>query len=160
MAKAQAPGWAKYAHEKLADTGFRRGGARAAVIELLEREECARSAIEIEDALRGGDRRVGRATVYRVLDELDQLGLIARIDIGDGVARYESVFPGGAEHHHHLVCDDCGRLMPFSDDELERAIRRIARREDFSINDHDVTLHGSCADCAEPGSPGAGTASQ
>src|SRR5918912_2871273 len=127
MAKGHAPGWAQYAHERLASTGFRRGGARSAVIELLDGEECARSAIEIEDSLRGGGRRVGRATVYRVLDELDQLGLVTRIEIGDGLTRYESVFPGGAEHHHHLVCDDCGKLMPFMDDELERAIRRVAR---------------------------------
>jgi Fur family transcriptional regulator, ferric uptake regulator len=148
MAKADAPAWAAYAHERLASTGFRRGGARSAVIELLDGEECARTAIEIEDALRVGGRRVGRATVYRVLDELDHLGLVTRIEIGDGLARYESVFPNGAQHHHHLVCDDCGKLTPFTDDELERAIRRVARREAFAVNDHDVTLHGSCPDCA------------
>jgi Fur family transcriptional regulator, ferric uptake regulator len=145
---AEAPAWAAYAHERLANTGFRRGGARSAVIELLDAEECALSATEIEDALRAGDRRVGRATVYRVLDELDHLGLVTRIEIGDGLARYEAVFPNGAQHHHHLVCDDCGKLVPFSDDELERAIRRVARRESFVVNDHDVTLHGFCPDCA------------
>jgi Fur family transcriptional regulator, ferric uptake regulator len=148
MAKADAPVWAQYAHERLASTGFRRGGARSAVIELLDGQECARSAIEIEDALKAGGRRVGRATVYRVLDELDSLGLVTRIEIGDGLARYEAMYPGGAQHHHHLVCDDCGKLMPFTDDELERAIRRVARREAFAINDHDVTLHGFCPDCA------------
>ena len=147
MAAPHAPGWSRYAHERLASTGFRRGGARTAVIELLNAEACARSAIEIEDSLRGGGRRVGRATVYRVLDELDRLGLVARIEIGDGLTRYESVFPGGVEHHHHLVCDDCGRLIPFVDDELERAIHRVARRESFAVDEHDVTLHGSCPDC-------------
>lgn len=148
MAGQQAPGWSQYAHERLASTGFRRGGARSAVIELLNAEECARSAIEIEDELRAGGRRVGRATVYRVLDELVGLGLVTRIEIGDGLTRYEAVFPDGAEHHHHLVCDGCGKLTPFTDDELERTIRRVARRESFTINDHDVTLHGSCEDCA------------
>jgi Fur family ferric uptake transcriptional regulator len=148
MAGTHAPGWDQYAHQRLASTGFRRGGARSAVIGLLNGEECARSAIEIEDALRAGGRRVGRATVYRVLDELDDLGLVTRIEIGDGLTRYEAVFPNGAQHHHHLVCDDCGKLTPFTDDELERAIRRVARREAFAINDHDVTLHGSCPDCA------------
>jgi Fur family ferric uptake transcriptional regulator len=147
MADGQGPGWARYAHERLASTGFRRGGARSAVIDFLDAQECARTAIEIEDALRERGRRVGRATVYRVLDELDELGLVTRIEIGDGLSRYELVYPDGAEHHHHLVCDGCGKLMPFVDDELERAIRRVARREDFVIQDHDVTLHGSCADC-------------
>jgi Fur family transcriptional regulator, ferric uptake regulator len=148
MARAQAPGWTDYAHERLASTGYRRGGGRSALIELLDGQECALSAQEIEDRLRGGERKVGRATVYRVLDELDRLGLIARVEIGDGVTRYESLFPDGAEHHHHLVCDSCGKLIPFMDDELERAIRRVARREGFAIEDHDVTLHGACADCS------------
>jgi Fur family transcriptional regulator, ferric uptake regulator len=148
MAGTQALGWPDYAHSRLASTGFRRGGARSALIELLGTEECALSAIEIEDALRAGGRRIGRATVYRVLDELDGLGLVTRIEIGDGMTRFEAVFPDGAQHHHHLVCDGCGKLTPFTDDELERTIRRVARRESFSINDHDVTLHGSCESCA------------
>jgi Fur family ferric uptake transcriptional regulator len=143
-----APRWSQYAHERLAGGGFRRGGARASVIEVLDGERCARSAIEIEDLLRDRGRRVGRATVYRVLDELDGLGLVAKVEIGDGTTRYESVYPDGAEHHHHLVCDDCGKLVPFTDDELERTIRRVARRASFTVSDHDVTLHGACADCA------------
>ncbi len=140
--------WTDLAHERLASTGYRRGGGRSAVIDLLDRQECALSAQEIEDALRAGDRKVGRATVYRVLEQLDGLGLVSRVEIGDGVARYETVLPDSGEHHHHLVCDACGKLIPFVDDELERAIRRVARREDFAVDDHDVTLHGACADCA------------
>src|SRR4051794_11706589 len=58
MADGQGPGWARYAHERLASTGFRRGGARSAVIDFLDAQECARTAIEIEDALREGGRRV------------------------------------------------------------------------------------------------------
>src|ERR1700754_262047 len=141
--------WTEIAHERLAETGYRRGGGRSAVIELLDRQECALSAQEIEDALRACDRKVGRATVYRVLEQLDGLGLVSHVEIGDGVARYETVQPDGHEHHHHLVCDECGKLIPFVDDELERAIRRVARREDFAVDDHDVTLHGACADCAK-----------
>jgi Fur family ferric uptake transcriptional regulator len=145
---AEAPRWSQYAHERLAGSGFRRGGAREALIEVLDGEGCARSAIEIEDLLRAGGRRVGRATVYRVLDELDGLGLVTKVEVGDGTTRYEAVYPDGAEHHHHLVCRDCGKLVPFSDDELERTIRRVARRASFTVSDHDVTLHGACSDCA------------
>ena len=147
MAGHTAPGWSTYAHQRLASTGYRRGGARSAVIDLLDRETCALTAVAIEDALRDGGRRVGRATVYRVLDELDELGLVTKIEIGDGLTRFEAVFPDGTQHHHHLVCSDCGKLTPFTDDELERTIRRVARRAAFAINDHDVTLHGSCGDC-------------
>jgi len=148
MGSAHAPRWSSFARERLANDGYKRGGGREAVIDLLDGQECALSAQEIEDALRDGERKVGRATIYRVLDELDSLGLIARVEIGDGITRYESLFPGGAEHHHHLVCDGCGKLIPFVDDELERAIRRIARREGFTVAEHDVTLRGTCPRCS------------
>jgi len=66
--------------------------------------------------------------------------------VGDGVARYE---PQRPQHHHHLVCDGCGRLEPFEDDALELAIRRLADRVAFDVSDHDVTLHGSCDRCRD-----------
>jgi Fur family ferric uptake transcriptional regulator len=139
--------WSDHAAAQLTAAGHRRGGAREAVIELLDVQECALTALEIEDALRAG-RRVGRASVYRVLDELESLGLVSRVDVGDGVARYEPQRPQDAAHHHHLVCDGCGRLEPFQDDALEQAIRRLAERVAFDVSDHDVTLHGCCERCS------------
>jgi Fur family transcriptional regulator, ferric uptake regulator len=136
--------WSAHALDRLTSAGHRRGGAREAVIGLLDEQPCALSALEIEDALRDG-RRVGRASVYRVLDELVSLDLVSRVDVGDGVVRYE---PHRPQHHHHLVCDGCGRLTPFQDDALEQAIRRLADRVAFDVSDHDVTLHGSCERCS------------
>ena len=138
--------WLEHANAQLTAAGHRRGGAREAVIELLDAQECALTALEIEDALRAG-RRVGRASVYRVLDELVSLGLVDRVEVGQGVARYEPA-RGEAHHHHHLVCDGCGRLEPFQDDALEQAIRRLAERVAFDVSDHDVTLHGCCERCS------------
>jgi Fur family ferric uptake transcriptional regulator len=91
---------------------------------------------------------VGRASIYRVLEELEELGLVTRLDLGTGTARFEAVDPAGDRHHHHLLCDDCGDLVPFSDPELERAIGRLARRLPYPVSGHDVTLHGSCASCS------------
>jgi Fur family transcriptional regulator, ferric uptake regulator len=139
---AMEAAWAEHAAARLTAAGHRRGGAREAVIELLDSQPCALTALEIEDALRPG-RRVGRASVYRVLDELETLGLVSRVDVGDGIARYEP----HRGHHHHLVCDGCGRLEPFQDDALEQAIRRLAERVSFDVSDHDVTLHGCCERC-------------
>jgi Fur family ferric uptake transcriptional regulator len=83
-----------------------------------------------------------------VLDELVTLGLLSRVEVGDGVARYEPQRPHHEnEHHHHLVCDGCGRLEPFQDDALERAIHGLADRVAFVVSDHDVTLHGTCEAC-------------
>jgi Fur family transcriptional regulator, ferric uptake regulator len=140
--------WGEHALERLADEGYRRGGARQAVIELLDEQTCALSALAIEDALRAREgRQVGRASIYRVLDELVSLDLLSRVDVGDGLARYEPQRPHAHGHHHHLVCDGCGKLEPFEDDALERAIRVLAGRVAFDVSDHDVTLHGCCERC-------------
>jgi len=142
-----APTWADHAAERLAEAGFRRGGARAAVVELLDAQPCALSAYDIEQALRDtGDRAVARASVYRILDELEELKLVSRIDVGQGITRYEPIRPGG--HHHHMVCDACGTIVPFADDALERAIDRLAKRVTFAVDEHEIVLHGRCADCA------------
>ncbi len=137
--------WSDQALERLSGAGYRRGGAREAVIELLDEQPCALSALDIEDQLRARDgRRVGRASIYRVVDELVTLGLLNRVEVGDGLARYE---PQRHGHHHHLVCDGCGRLEPFEDEALERVIHRLGERVAFDVSDHDVTLHGTCDTC-------------
>ena len=118
--------WAEHADRRLAEAGFRRGGARAAVIGLLDRQACALSAYDIEDALRADGRGVARASVYRVLDELVGLALVTRVEVGQGSTRYEAARPDG-DHHHHMVCDRCGAVQPFADDDLERRPRRLRR---------------------------------
>jgi Fur family ferric uptake transcriptional regulator len=140
--------WAARATERLAQSGYRHGGARAAVIELLDRQGCALSALEVEAALNAeGERRVSRASVYRILEELEALGLIARLELGRGLARFEPARMEG--HHHHMVCDRCGEIIPFEDEGLERSIARLARSTAFAVADHDVVLHGACADCRD-----------
>jgi Fur family transcriptional regulator, ferric uptake regulator len=145
---ASASRWAEAAGDRLSEAGYRRGGARKAVVELLSQQDCALTALEIEDRLRGSGRQVGRASIYRVLEELEELGLVTRLDLGTGTARFEVADPGGDRHHHHLLCDDCGDLVPFSDAELERVIGRVSRRLPYPVSGHDVTLHGSCASCS------------
>jgi Fur family ferric uptake transcriptional regulator len=138
--------WAQHAAAELRGAGFRGGGARAAVLDYLGRQRCCLSAQELFDGLRGEGRAIGIATVYRVLDQLAELRLVHRVDLGEGVARYEPALPGG-DHHHHLVCDDCGRVEAFSDAALERALSRVAGAKGFEVDAHDVVLHGACGDC-------------
>jgi Fur family ferric uptake transcriptional regulator len=148
MATAEHEPWGQRATRALADAGYRRGGARAAVVELLDAQQCALSAVEIEEALRAhGGRAVARASIYRILEELERLRLVARIEVGQGLARFEAV--RHEEHHHHMVCDRCGDVIPFADDELERTIRRLTRKVAFDVAEHDVVLHGACADCRD-----------
>jgi len=138
--------WAEHALERVARAGHRSGGARRAVIESLAEQECCRSAQEIFDQLRADGRRVGIASVYRVLDLLLTLGLVQRLDLGGGVSRYEPALPGG-EHHHHLVCVRCGLVSPFEDPGLERALEGTAERSEYTVDAHDVVLRGRCPDC-------------
>jgi Fur family transcriptional regulator, ferric uptake regulator len=146
-AEAHAAGWAERAEATLTAAGRRRGGARAAVIDLLGSQPCALTAQEIEDELRNSDRRVSRASIYRVLDELEGLCLVQRVETGQAMVRYERVCEAG-EHHHHLVCERCGLVMPFSDPALERAITRISEQVPLSVVDHEIVLRGQCRDCA------------
>ena len=138
--------WTDRALDKLADAGYRRGGARRELLELLSAQRCALSALEIEDTLAQGSRRVSRASVYRILEELEKIGVVQRVEIGEGISRFEPVRHGRG-HHHHLVCDQCGRLEPFSDEGLERAIKRLSHRVPLEVSEHEVVLHGACAEC-------------
>jgi Fur family transcriptional regulator, ferric uptake regulator len=140
--------WVEHAEATLAAAGHKRGGARRALIELLAAQACALTAREIEDAMRhDGARRVSRASIYRVLDELERLRLVQRVEIGQAMVRYERTSEH-AEHHHHLVCDECGTVMPFSDPELERTIEALSQHVPLAVSDHEIVLHGACRDCA------------
>jgi len=138
--------WSEHVHAVLAQAGLKRGGARERVIELLATKPCALSAVEIEDELRSLGRPTGRASVYRVLDLLVEHGLAERLEVGDGQARFERSHPDG-EHHHHLVCDRCGRLVAFDDPGLEQAIDRLSDRLGVRVDSHDVLLRGACQRC-------------
>jgi Fur family transcriptional regulator, ferric uptake regulator len=138
--------WNDHARDVLKDRGFSRGGARDAVIDFLGQQRCAVSAQDIHKALRQKGRAIGIASVYRSLEALHGLQLVQRFDAGHGEGLYEPVAPTG-EHHHHVVCDDCDRIMPFEDPALERAIDKLAKRVPYAIAGHDVVLHGRCPDC-------------
>jgi len=139
--------WAEQTLAALEGRGRRGGGARRAVVELLGRQDCCLTAQQIFDKLRADGRRVGIASVYRVLEQLSERGLVQRIDLGAGIARYEPALESG-EHHHHLVCDDCGKVEAFADPELEAVIHKVERKTGYSVAAHDVVLRGACRDCA------------
>jgi Fur family transcriptional regulator, ferric uptake regulator len=138
--------WSEHVHAQLARAGLRRGGARERIIELLASESCALSAVEIEDALRARGERIGRASIYRVLELLVEQELVERVTVGQGLSRFERILASG-EHHHHLLCEQCGRLVAFDDPGLERAINRVSERLGARVDHHEVVLRGACEDC-------------
>jgi len=140
-------GWAEYALTKLQEAGHRRGGARTIVVGALAAHDCAVTALDLDDELARRSPRVARASVYRALEQLEQLGLVRRIEVARGVAGYERVDPTG-HHHHHAICRDCGRMVPFEDRSLEQAIGRLCDSMDFDVSEHDVVLRGRCQRCS------------
>jgi Fur family ferric uptake transcriptional regulator len=147
--------WSDRARAVIRRAGHRRGGARDVLIELFAREDCALTSQEIDKRLRAWrqngvvERAVGIASVYRGVEVLQDLRLIARVDVGDGVARYERApLEQNEHHHHHFVCDQCGLLVPFDDDALEDAINALESRFGFEAKEHEVVLRGTCLECS------------
>ncbi len=141
--------WASRAEAALVAAGRRSGGARRALLLLLGEQSCALTASELEQELRArSDRPVSRASVYRILDELEHASLVTRVETGQGVVRYERSHDAEGAHHHHLVCDTCGVVMPFADEALERAIDELSERVPLAVSEHEIVLHGACSSCA------------
>ncbi len=139
--------WADQVHLILRQAGLRHAEARERVIELLAAEPCALSAVEIKATLEARGQRVGLASIYRALELLNEHGLVERVAVGPGLARFERSLPGGEHHHHHLVCEECGRLVAFDDPTLERAISGVSKRLGARVDHHEVLLRGACQDC-------------
>lgn len=148
MAQANVESWADRAQRVLAENKRHTGAARRSVLELLDAQSCALSAVEIEDLLRRSDRPVGRASIYRILDELERLRLVQKVQVGQAMSRFEPI-RADHDHHHHLVCDSCGAVIPFTDTDLERAIQKLSRRVPMRVDEHEIVLHGACDDCSD-----------
>jgi Fur family ferric uptake transcriptional regulator len=106
------------------------------------------SVDDLYTAVRRVNPRVGYATVYRTLKLLKECGLAAERHFDDGQARYEPT-EETAQHHDHIICERCGKIVEFNSEELERQQERIARFLGFVVSRHRMELYGICADCRE-----------
>jgi Fe2+/Zn2+ uptake regulation proteins len=93
------------------------------------------------------DVHVGRATVFRTLDLLTARGALERIDLPSGEHAYVSCAPH--EHHHHVVCRQCGKSVEVVDAGLVDVVRTIGERSGFRIDSHRLELYGLCPECAK-----------
>jgi len=136
--------WLAEAERRMRGAGLRSGQTRRAVMELLaSRGQCLMSVQDVIDAI--AERGAGsRASAYRVLDDLYELGLLHRMDSGDGLARFEIAEPD--RHHHHAINEQTGEITAFSDPVLEASIEAIAQRLGLQLTRHDVILRGTPID--------------
>lgn len=87
---------------------------------------------------------IGLATVYRVLTQFEQAGILVRSQFDNGKAVFEL---DEGEHHDHLVCSACGKVEEFSDPTIEERQYQIAEKNGFTLSNHALVLYGICSDC-------------
>jgi len=129
---------------QLQSTGCRITAARRAVTEVMQATERALTPVEVYDAARKRDPRLGLVTVYRTLEKLESLGLIQRVHHEQGC---QAFLRAGEGHQHILLCERCGKAVLFAGDDLEALFARVGERTGFEIKSHWLQLYGLCQDC-------------
>jgi len=128
--------------------GLKATGPRLRILKLFEAGKVRHmSAEDVYRMLMNEGLDIGLATVYRVLTQFEQAGILARHHFESGKAVFEL---NEGNHHDHLVCLQCGRVEEFFDAEIEKRQSRIAKDRGFTIREHSLYLY---ADCAKPDCP-------
>jgi len=119
------------------------------ILEILETSETRHmSAEDVYKVLLEGNEEIGLATVYRVLTQFEAAGLVTRHHFEGG----HSVFEMNEGHHHdHIVCNQCGKVVEFFDETIERSQEKVAKKAGFAIRDHSLIIYGDCtrANCPD-----------
>lgn len=144
----------KWWHGKIRGCGYRLTIPRQSTLDILSRTSRHLSTEEIYHAIHKIYPSIGLTTVYRNLELLVQMGLVSRFDFGDGRARYE-IAQGhkGVEHHHHLVCTQCGKVVNYTDfieeevELLNNTEKGLSKKYNFQIKSHMIQFYGLCELC-------------
>ena len=132
---------------ELKATGLKATLPRLKILEIFQKNPVRHlSAEDIYRLLLSENLEIGLATVYRVLTQFEQAGILSRNYFETGKAVFEL---NEGSHHDHLVCIDCGRVEEFQDDEIEKRQHEIADKHGFEIVDHTLAIYGHCVkpDC-------------
>lgn len=131
----------------LKNIGLKATLPRLKILEIFQNSEVRHlTAEDVYRHLLNEQLDIGLATVYRVLTQFEQAGLISRSNFESGKAVFEL---NEGHHHDHLVCLDCGRVEEFFDSEIERRQKLIAKERGFALQEHSLAMYGSCTktDC-------------
>lgn len=132
-------------NDELKKAGLKVTLPRLKILQLLEvSKEHHLSAEDIYRVLNEGGEEIGLATVYRVLTQFEEAGLVIRHHFEGGMSVFEL---DHGEHHDHLVCVKCGKVEEFVDEVIERRQEEIAKKSGYTITDHSLNIYGVCAAC-------------
>jgi Fur family ferric uptake transcriptional regulator len=126
----------------LARRGFRETESRRLIAQALARRTSAFTAQDLYAEL--APQGVGRATIFRTLNLLLELGMLNRLHVGAACDSYMLCEPS---HHHHLVCLQCGSVYPFDECSVTEDAQRVATDVGFRIEGHNLEVFGRCANC-------------
>jgi Fur family ferric uptake transcriptional regulator len=129
----------------MAKKGLRSTDQRRLIVETFFKSPNHVSIEELLAQVRAQDARVGYATVYRTLKLLTECGVALERRFGDGLARYE--LADDASHHDHLICIECGNIVEFEEQRIERLQEAVAETHGFDMRSHKHELYGVCGDC-------------
>ncbi len=122
---------------------------RMAVLSVLLNGRRHMTIEEIYDEVKAVKPEMGVATVYRTILLFDELGIVKKLDLNDGIYRYEMNDDEGNHGHHHLICSSCGRVDEVKDDLLDSVEKTIEKDYKFRIKDHSLKFYGLCNDCVK-----------
>jgi Fur family ferric uptake transcriptional regulator len=135
----------QHALDQLKRQGHRMTKVRAAIIQLLQRQEKPLAVDDLILAMKKMGLRPNKTTVYRELTFLIEAGLVIEVDLGERKKRYESGLKG---HHHHLVCLNCGAIQELQmDAHLSDQEDQIEKEHDFQVLRHMLEFYGLCSRC-------------
>ncbi|MDM7464008.1 MAG: ferric iron uptake transcriptional regulator [Tepidimonas taiwanensis] len=139
--------------EELKSTGLKATLPRLKILEIFQSgRQRHMTAEDVFKVLLEEQSDIGLATVYRVLTQFEQAGILVRSNFESGKAVYEL---NEGQHHDHLVCLDCGRVEEFYDAEIERRQQAIAQERGFQLQEHALSLYAHCVreDCPHRNKP-------
>ncbi|KPK24183.1 MAG: Fur family transcriptional regulator [Dehalococcoidia bacterium SG8_51_3] len=129
---------------KLSEQGYRLTPQRMMVLDAIEKSDHHISAEEIYAQVIARYPHLNISTVYRTLELLHRLGLVTETDLGGGRVRYH---PADKGHHHHLVCQECGKVIDLDESVMDNLKEMLKRDYDFAPDIRHLALFGICADC-------------
>lgn len=136
--------------EYLKISGFKLTHQRRNIVEvMLEKSGEHLSTEEIYNVVKNRCPEIGLATVYRTLQILDKLGYINKLNLDDGCVRYQINLDISAHNHHHLVCNECGKIIEVENDLLDNIEETLYNIYNFKITNHDLKFHGICKECSK-----------
>ena len=132
--------------DELKNTGLKATLPRLKILEIFQKgEQRHMTAEDVFRVLLEERSDIGLATVYRVLMQFEQAGLLVRSNFDGGKAIYEL---DEGQHHDHFVCTACGKVEEFFDPEIEKRQQMVAKAKGWVVRDHTMALYGHCAECA------------